>query len=405
MPAWLDVLCWAAYLACSWTWCIGMFLPVLLIRDYGIMGWVVFAVPNVLGAAAMGWVLRDSTSERIVRAHGPAIETFRVVTVVFQLWFVMAYLAPPIGGGLAGASDNRGVILVVLAIGLLLGLRYRLGVLAWFLSIACAAFVLARGGISVPAAQLASHPGVLWLAPVCAFGFALCPYLDPTFHQARQSLSAGRAGAAFALGFGVLFLAMIAFTLQYAEWALAALGGRANLSSIIALAIAAHIALQLMYTCTVHARSRIGRGPWPPARIAFVMLLAAAVAWGTWLIPDRLAASTGMEAREAVYRCFMAFYGLVFPAYVWLCMVSGRPYAGTSDGAGIPPAVFADDGHHAPSPRTLRVFFLTVGIAAPFFWMGFIEREEIWLAPGLGIVLLARMFVATGRSSTSGPPR
>ena len=58
--SWFNVPGWAAYLACSWTWCIGMFLPVLLVRDYGVWGWIVFAVPNVLGAAAMGWVLRSA---------------------------------------------------------------------------------------------------------------------------------------------------------------------------------------------------------------------------------------------------------------------------------------------------------------------------------------------------------
>ena len=40
---------WAFFLACSWTWCVGMFLPVLLVRNWGIWGWVVFAVPNVIG--------------------------------------------------------------------------------------------------------------------------------------------------------------------------------------------------------------------------------------------------------------------------------------------------------------------------------------------------------------------
>src|SRR4051812_22981962 len=42
---------WAIFLGVSWTWVIGMFLPVLLVRDYGLLGWVVFAIPNVIGAA------------------------------------------------------------------------------------------------------------------------------------------------------------------------------------------------------------------------------------------------------------------------------------------------------------------------------------------------------------------
>src|ERR1051325_4731620 len=57
---------WAIYLGMSWTWCIGMFLPVLLVRDYGVWASVVFAVPNVLGAAAMGWVLSRDDSYKIV---------------------------------------------------------------------------------------------------------------------------------------------------------------------------------------------------------------------------------------------------------------------------------------------------------------------------------------------------
>ena len=65
-----DPIGWAAYLACSWTWCIGMFLPVLLYRDFGLRGFILFAVPNVLGAAAMGWVLRTpASSSRLVSRH------------------------------------------------------------------------------------------------------------------------------------------------------------------------------------------------------------------------------------------------------------------------------------------------------------------------------------------------
>ena len=53
-----------------------------------------------------------------------------------------------------------------------------------------------------------------------AFGFLLCPFLDGTLVGVRGSIvGAGegvRARAAFGVGFGVLFLAMIAMTLGYA---------------------------------------------------------------------------------------------------------------------------------------------------------------------------------------------
>jgi hypothetical protein len=85
----LPVLALAAYLGCSWTWCIGMYLPVLLVRDYGPWAWVAFAAPNVIGAAAMGWVLwRPGASERIASAHAAAGACFSVVTILFHVLFV-----------------------------------------------------------------------------------------------------------------------------------------------------------------------------------------------------------------------------------------------------------------------------------------------------------------------------
>src|SRR5438477_10681451 len=82
-------LAWAAYLAASWTWCIGMFLPVLLVRDFGPLSFAVFAVPNVIGAALMGALLqREGASERIVRGHAPACWLFSFVTLAFQVFFL-----------------------------------------------------------------------------------------------------------------------------------------------------------------------------------------------------------------------------------------------------------------------------------------------------------------------------
>src|SRR6184192_2117105 len=80
----LPSFSWAIYLGMSWTWCIGMFLPVLLVRDFDIWGWVVFAVPNVVGAAAMGWVLSRQGSYNISHHHQAAVEAFSVVTIAFQ---------------------------------------------------------------------------------------------------------------------------------------------------------------------------------------------------------------------------------------------------------------------------------------------------------------------------------
>ena len=44
----LSTAGWGIYLSCSWTWCIGMYLPVILLRDFGWPWLLAFAIPNVL---------------------------------------------------------------------------------------------------------------------------------------------------------------------------------------------------------------------------------------------------------------------------------------------------------------------------------------------------------------------
>src|SRR5688572_21066280 len=109
----LSPLLWAVFLGCSWTWVIGMFLPVLLVRDYGAWAWLVFAVPNVIGAAAMGWVLRDAAaSERFVQRHAVAGYAFSVVTIAFHVFFAMWMIQRISGSGLY----TVGVALVLLLV-------------------------------------------------------------------------------------------------------------------------------------------------------------------------------------------------------------------------------------------------------------------------------------------------
>src|SRR3982750_3304447 len=94
----LHAFLWAVFLAVSWTWCIGMFLPVLLVRDFGVWGWVVFAVPNVVGAAAMGAVLaRPGASERVVARHPGACACFSVVTIGFHVLFLAWIVSALVG--------------------------------------------------------------------------------------------------------------------------------------------------------------------------------------------------------------------------------------------------------------------------------------------------------------------
>lgn len=411
---WLGVLGWSAYLACSWTWCIGMFLPVLLVRDYGLWGFVVFAAPNVVGAAAMGWVLRDGAAERIVEKHGWTCRAFAIVTMLFQAYFVFAYLGQGFFAGTlfgeVGARNSRWLLLAFLVPIPLALVRYG-GLVVWVLSAVLIWAAYSFGGIGIPMQGPARvPPDLTWLAPVCVFGFALSPYLDLTFLRARIANRHAQASVAFTIGFGVLFFAAILATLGYAGVALRSLSG-GSVPAGVSLALACYVMMQAVYTigvqaCEVSRLSRVrqaaraaGNRRGPRAMIDWVLTIAV-MGLGVGGLLTILAvkvdaegwfAATGLEAREVIYRCFMSFYGLVFPAYVWLCMIPTR------------------DGHSgvggARGRWKLMVLGAAVALASPCYWMGFIEREEVWLAPGLAAVLIARVFVRGGAVKVVGGER
>lgn len=394
-----------AYLASSWTWCIGMFLPVLLVRDFGVWGFVTFALPNCLGAAAMGWVLKSpGASAELVNRHAGAMRLFSVVTALFHVFF-LAWLAswdklPFRPELLIGVAAGVSIVVALMHD----RLRGWLGVLLW----AGVVFVLvrvflasepARVSHSLPAPALPSHD-VLYLAPVCVFGFLLCPYLDLTFNRARQ-LVPSRAGgiAAFSVGFLLLFPTMILFTLAYAGDFLG--------SQTVALAlVCSHIAVQAGYTVGVHAHTLLALNDMqsgdhvhalrPPLPRAAQLMTSVLIAWLASVLlhgvfrqffaahpPGPAGAAIGLG--EIIYRCFMAFYGLVFPAYVWVCMIPTRT---------APDATHA--GLSGPlGERKFWVLLVAIAAAAPFYYLGFIERQTHWLAVGVGIVLLARLAAKT----------
>lgn len=258
-------LTWGAYLAASWTWCIGMFLPTMLIRDFGGWAFLAFAIPNIVGAAAMGLVLaRPGDSERLVAKHWRALSFFSLVTASFQVFF-MLWLARSVNFHEAALKDPA--VLAALAVGLtacaLAVARESLaaisGVVVLLISIA-AGIMMWRAGTLVPPDMTAptgeAAARLKYLAPVCFFGFALCPYADLTFHRARQAASGGAGSAAFVVGFGLMFAAMIAITAGYAHLfagqSLAAGLARAGTSGAW---LVVHLFVQLLYTCSVHARA------------------------------------------------------------------------------------------------------------------------------------------------------
>jgi hypothetical protein len=228
---------------------------------------------------------------------------------------------------------------------------------------------------------------LIWLTPICIFGFALCPYLDLTFHRAKQATNPAAGKLAFTLGFGLFFPAMIFLTLLYEGdfvWGHFGSFGAAGLQTYVAL----HIAVQTGFTWTAHLRAL------PPAKksdlpiwltAAVLAIISGIVVWTPrlqWFDQSHSPMLTG----EAIYRMFMGFYGLIFPAYVWVCMI---PWAGRSPG---------------PSPRALLAWAAGILIALPMFWLGFIQGRVGWLGPGLAIVLLSRLIAGPSRPPEIASP-
>lgn len=399
---------WAFFLACSWTWCIGMFLPALLLRDAGWMGYAVFFLPNVIGAGAMGFVLSSpEAAARIVQHHAPMARLFSIVTLAFHA-FWLAWLfgffrdAFPIPDTWLMGAAAAGIAWIITSGRVTrAGAAPRAAAALWVISLGIAIAILVTPDALAPttAAMISppTHPdAALWLMPVCVFGFMLCPYLDLTFLLARRSTQGITGGRiAFGLGFWVFFPIMIVLTAFYAGPIIAVLEGRTPPTAApwAGAAILFYIIAQWTFTVRVHLAALspagdhhpqdpgdavdapAGQPLFPTSSFILPATFAACLgAAGLGLIAPALPAHAGMTGGEIVYRGFLAAYGLLFPVYVWSRMIPRRRTP--THGAWITASI----------------------LATPFYWMGFIEREGVWLAPG---ILIAMVVPLLWRDSSS----
>ncbi len=350
-----------------------MFLPIVLLRDFGIWGFIAFAVPNVIGAASVGWVIRTQNSAKnLLQKHALAIGLFSAVTIAFHVYW-LAWIGTWVPGVL---GLERSVVALMLGLAVLLLAAFNLvanrslvaaSVPLWLLSATLFGTLLGTGTVDGSIPTTPDNNGLALLAPVMVFGFALCPYLDGTFLTARASLNAKQARFAFGFGFGVLFLCMIVGTVLYAPLLSTAFDGKVAAQWIGGFLLC-HLLIQAAFSITVHRRLSPLRAVPAPILCGF-LLVAAAAAVGTRFVPMH----AGLDAGEIGYRAFLGFYGLAFPAYVWLVMI---------------PARHTIHDHK----KLIRIWAASVGLATPMFWMGFVERQELWLAIGLFVVLAARLF-------------
>jgi len=288
-----------------------MFLPVILIDRYGWAGFFMFAVPNIIGCTAFGYVLRTpERSKAMVENYRGALSSFAVITIAFHAFFlaiVARYFIPDIPSWW---------MIVLPAFVLLSGMCISflpnrwwpiLAALIWCTSLGIG-ISLWPGSLNIEATQTHPWQEVIWLFPITTFGFLLCPYLDPTFHKALQSSPSKHSFAIF----GLTFALMIGLTCLYRD---AMMVGFATL-------ILVHIVSQATFTVGAHIREG-----WlcemSSRRTLFAIGTVVACAIAV-LIAHR--SHESLQEMKDDYLRFFVFYGLIFPGLVATFVFTKKPF-------------------------------------------------------------------------------
>ena len=342
----------------------------------------------------MGWVIKSRIdSVRFVENHPTAIWWFSAITLAFHL-FWMLWVSNFIRVAFQIPNPYLyGVLGVFTVFTLLSGRAVRIGrapqlalaLLALSFGVLIATFFTpdaAEANAVLFDLEPCSIAAPLWMFPVMIFGFVLCPYLDITFHHARQQLDSqnnGRIG--FTIGFVVFFTFMILLTTRYAGAIVGALDGTSFVpitTPWLAAGILTHILCQWVFTVRVHL-DRIRTLPNAPSKrpMLWILTLGAGLL-GVFTL--KLPSHAGLSGGEIVYRTFMSAYGLLFPSYMLYLVLMARKNK---------------------SAFNLRIMWLAAALASPMFWLGFMEHQTLCLVPGMGMVILgALVLVAKQRKSS-----
>ena len=335
----IESVQWGLFCTSSWTWCIGMYLPFIMLRLWGWPGFWAFFVPNVLGCALFGFVLDRERSRALAARLGWACALFSAVTVAYQCWFAgwvaQTFAIDPTAGVCTQLHTtpvalrtiaSTAVPNALLLLGLVLALR---GDAFWrtagtVLTLASPLVLLLPGGQPAAAASAASDAAAVppvvtpildamplaFAFPTIAAGFLLSPYLDLTFHRAAQEAPNPRI--AFAT-FGAAFAGMLMLVAGFHDPGTGA--------PRVGIALLTLWGVQLLFTISVHLRELL-RAP-AAVRIpttTTVALIAAAVLLGTPAFLFNI--GRGLLPGEPLYLTFLGAYGLLFPV---LFLLERRP--------------------------------------------------------------------------------
>lgn len=366
-----------------------MFLPVLLIRDFGLWGWLAFAAPNVAGAALVGvWRYQQhdqnqdqqqSQSKLFLEQHRTAMVWFSLVTIAFHVFFV-AWMVQRLLG--SWAIMTFAIAVLVFTVFIRAGKVGLAGWLSLILSGMAACAYFANEGMGQPPAvriDASDAMNLLMLWPAIIIGFVLCPHMDLTLQRVRANLSPAQAGPTFAAGFFGVFLLMIVFTLFYARSIQSTLsqGQGLLLHGAVATAIGLHMCVQGGITTALHASEvieQVKRRNLLRSMLLFVVVLIGLLVLGRAIVPGtRL---LDYDPGEVAYRMFIGFYGLLFPAYAWAAWVWRR------------------------QPKlSLAAWVAPLLIAMPMFSAGFLAHRPMWIIPGSVVVLLLPYLLLPARGA------
>lgn len=350
-----STLAWGLFCASSWTWCIGMFLPLLLFGTFGAESFWVFAIPNVIGCTAFGYIVSAQRSKELVVAHARPMRCFAFITIAFQVFFIGYGSALMLFSEGSSFADTWPVLGIVLTMGAAALASSRRNDTFW-LGFAVAATVAAIALFFTLLSFIGGFPDVLTptdapslaaAAPALILGFLLCPYLDPTFHRARQATPSRHAF----LVFGVVFSFMLIFV--------AATFDPESIGPVILPIVFAQWMIQLVFTAGAHLRelATLPRALFG-ANISCLAALGLGVILGLPSIAD-----------ERIYLAFLGFYTIPFPLYILVAVVAGP--RGT-----VP-------------PRAFIAILLVSAALSPLAWLGFVEEQTPLLLWVFGVVLLA----------------
>jgi hypothetical protein len=179
----------------------------------------------------------------------------------------------------------------------------------------------------------------------------------------------------------VFFALMIVLTVRYAGVFDAAMRGRTLVDILsppwLAAGVLVHILCQWIFTVRVHLDRM--KSLKPNAMLGQqTMFMVALISGLTGFAAPKIADYSGLSAGEIGYRGFLTFYGLVFPCYMLYRVIRS---------------------HSTDVPLQRWMMWLAIGVAMPMFWMGFIERQSIWLGPGM-LVAVCGAFVLKGKQDS-----